>query len=65
LSTSVLIATSVIHRVAGGTQERSSQPPAPTDRVTSTSATARRQLLIGKLLARLGNDSTMARSGPA
>ncbi|MCY1181017.1 hypothetical protein D9M73_214980 [compost metagenome] len=60
LSISVLTATSVSHSVAGGTQERSSQPPAPTDRVNTTSITPRRQWAIGKLLARLGNDSSMA-----
>ncbi|MNH36648.1 hypothetical protein D3C79_974650 [compost metagenome] len=60
LSTSVLTATSVIHNVAGGTHERSNHPPPPTDRVTRTSATPRRQVLTGKLLARLGNDRAMA-----
>jgi len=56
----VLTATSVIHSVAGGTHERSNQPLPPTARVTSTSATPRRQVLTGKLLIRLGNDSAMA-----
>jgi hypothetical protein len=54
------MATSVIHRVAGGTHERSTQPTPPIPTVMLRIAKALRRVRIGKIEARLGNDSTTA-----
>src|SRR5471032_1369874 len=51
------MATSVIHSVAGGTHERSTQPIAPMPSVMLRIARALRTVRIGKIEARLGNDN--------
>lgn len=60
LSNSVVIATSVSHSVAGGTQVRVTQPKAPMARVRPISSRPRHHLRTVMMLNRLGNDSTTA-----
>jgi len=57
---SVLMATSVIHKVAGGTQLRRNHPAQPIAAVTPSNIAQPLILRSGKLTARLGIDNAMA-----